>query len=826
MLSLVSAADRWTVSIATSELAEACGVNDFELRAANSRLTDEHLVVERDGVMSGLHRLRSETISEVIHHQPPPRLRDTIARVLDLVADSDLHRFVANLLRDEPSARDTVIESATNGPLHPARFAAYLQGLRLGDFYEVAKAWTEIADKHEVPVSTLPMLFYYTSIGMPIPDILPAEIRRVQEAMNSVSAAASLEDLVAAIGEQVVSRLLASVNTILQATDMFAVLENGNEPLITAIRRVLTEGTPIAATLWSAPVDQLAECIAAARSCHPTVADHLLGLIGGEETVLRRIRAHNPWITELEIRLGDDGPFAFGRFLHVSDTLQQDAQKEAVALGQLLLCCLPHIQSVDIQALAPGNNEMTIGDYSHGVSRLRRQYYQSESGIAWNQARVRAAVSLVGESATARLTEALPLIDQAAYLSHESGTHLVTGRPHRLHSDELAEQIDGLHKAGRSLRPPAGTGQLGDTAISEQATALTNEPLSALILALTGNVLQRLSVPDQYRGLAAYISDTVIGKHLADARNEPWAMLGIYGYPPSLDRLREVLSDIHAVVSELAASAGDLSKVVPSARSGSARDALHRAARTSRLQQRHRIRARKAVLQRKCDATGLTTNVLYRQPRRGVVEFAVTVDLGSLIEWPAALELLDAALRAERPLSEGYVLVPLCEGNTVPSLAMRFNSSLLPYLELGDWATMLPDPAPSELANTFDEALGALQVLSGICHLPEDQQAHDMVLSTALEANSRFTTAQMKLVETPPDPLTDELLGLIHTLAEQVQAELDGTHAFLSLAEQSAMGTYQDERTDVFNTILGARFLTLEWDIDRAKAVALLADLS
>ncbi len=827
VLSLVSVADRWTVSISTPDLAAACAVTDFELRKATSRLAHEHLVIERDGAMSGLHRLRSTAISDVIHDQPPPDLHSTVRRVLDLVPDSELCRFVANLLRDEPSAKETIINAASSDVPSPGRLVAYLHGLRLSDFHKVARVWKGIADDHRIPESSQALLFYYTAVGVPVPDLLPHEIRAAQEAMNTAPVPTSRDDLVAVVGEKTIAELLALINDVSEATAMFAVLETGTPNLVSAIRQTLNDDSPLVRALDTAPVDQLAELMATARSCDRTVAEHLVGLIGGRDTVLLRVRAHNPWITELEIRAGEDGPVAYGRFLHVSDIVQGNAQEEAVALGQVLLRCLPSIESVDIQALTPGGQEIRIGNRIFGVTHLQRQYDHSLSGIAWNQARIRGALTLVGEADTVRLAKARPLLDQAASLTYEAGTQLVTGTPHNLGPRQLTEQINELHELGQSLGPRRETAELDETLISQQASVLNTDHLSALIHALTGNVFRRLVMPDQYRRLAAYLTDTVIGYHLEGARSEPWTLLGMDGHPASLDRLSELLSDIHAVVSELATNDTNVANVFRSVRSGGKGQALHRAARTSRRQHRQRVSARCRALQKVCDATGLSTKVLHRQPEQTpLLEFAITVELGSLVEWEDAHSTLEAALGPNRPPAEIYLLVPLRGQRSVPSQAMQLIDSLLHSPDPGDWATTVSEPAPSELADTFSEAQEALQVLSGICHVPEDQQTHQTIQTAVEQATSRFRKAYERLLELPSDPLIDELVAVVKALAAQVQAELDGTHSGLSLAEKVALGVFQGDRTEEFDTILGARCLALEWEIDPKAALAMFADLS
>lgn len=798
VLRLVSVADRWTVSIRTQDLAAACGVTDFELRAATTRLAQEHLIVEREGAMSGLHRLRSTAISRIIHDQPPPDLHGTLRKVLNLVSDSELYRFVANLLRDEPSGRSIVTEVATSEPLRLGRLAGYLHGLRLADFYEVARAWKRIADEHRIPASCQPLLLGFTAIGMPIPDLLPAELRAAQQEMGDVSGSSSRDQLVSTAGGAYLAELLESTDNIDDATQLLAVLENGPPELVDAVRQTIDDHSSLVNALRSAPIKQLAEFLAVARSCDSATADHLVGLIGGEDAVLRRVRAENPWITELEVRAGHEGPVAHGRFLHVSDTVQGDAREQAVALGQVLLRCLPRIESVDIQALIPGGHEMTIENFTHGVSHLQRRADHSVAGIAWNQARIRAALTLVGETDTERLSTAQPLLNQAARLTHEFCTRFVTGEPHLLDSGELTSQINELHEAGRSLRPPLGTGDLGDTAISEQGSALTNEPLSALILALTGNIFRRRPEPDQHRRLAEYLSNTAISDHIESARGEPWALLGIDGHPESLDRLHDVLSDLHAVVSELAANGADTAaNVFNSAKSGPARTALQRAARTSRRLQQHRMHIRRRCLQTTCDATGFTTKVLYsHESHTALTEFAITVELDFLPEWPETVERLAAVLSAGQPVGEAYLLVPTRHSRPVPTLTMQLIGSLLPRTELGEWATLLPDPAPSEFTNAFDQAQNALQTLSGISALPGGQRTHPTVRNVVEEAESLYNTAHGKLLDLATDELADELLSIIETSAIQVQAELDGENTGPGYAEQIATGHLQIAQTD------------------------------
>ena len=178
-----------------------CKASDWELREAIERLTEEHLLVERNGTMSGLHQLRSTAISDIIHAKPPPDLNSTIRRVLAMVPDHQLHGFIANLIRDIPSARPIVIESAASESPRLDRIATYLQGLRLADFYEVATNWKAIADERNMPGSCRPFLFLHVLAGLPMADFMPDELQAAQEAMEEIPARSSHNDLVSQIGE-------------------------------------------------------------------------------------------------------------------------------------------------------------------------------------------------------------------------------------------------------------------------------------------------------------------------------------------------------------------------------------------------------------------------------------------------------------------------------------------------------------------------------------------------------------------------------------------------------------------------------------------------
>ena len=820
VLAVTSVADRWSATLSTDSLAETCRITDSQLRMALARLAAEHLVVERDGEVGGLHRLRSVALCDATHTLPPPKLTETIRRVVPHVRSSQLHRFVASMLAEMPEYRGIVIEAETADGLDAERFVGLAQGLRLADFYERAGVWKKIASQHEIPVSSQPVLLWFATVDVEFPDSFPEELRTAQDAMASVVEQGFRDELTTVIGHTKVAGLVASESSLDRATRMLEVLEGIPSELSSAFRSALAPGSPFEESLRSASLGDLSKCIAGARNCDPQLAEHVVELLGGESVVIQRIRAQHPWITELKSRSVDGENVGYCRFLHVSDSFQGNVDAEAVALGRLLLHCLPQTTSVDIQGLWPGGLPISIGDHTIGISDLKRQHAHTPADLAWNQVRLRAAHTLLGVGDTTRLAQALPLLERAADLTLRFGNALVAHRRSEL--PKLASKILELQEESRALHPPLRSAQLSDALIPGDASPIETDSLSELITALTGNVIPRLLKADEYRALAVYIRETVIDKYLQDARGEPWRLIGVSEAPGCLGVLQSTLRNLSAVITELAAVDADPARILTSARSGAARRALERAAETCRKTERRRNQARDGALRSTLQETGLAATVHHVDRERTLsVEYLVSVEVASLLEWPAAEANLETALGLDQHEFETFVCVPFRDGRPVPSLAVKLVTNMCSF-PLDKHLELLPQPHPSTLADQFDRCHHALQVLSGISQLSDEQQTHEIISAIADSAISEFETAFEQLGEHANDPLVSQLLQMLAEITIRVRSELDGTNTEPYLAEQIFNGFQQGDGTDEFATLLLARYLALEWDINPETAVSLL----
>ena len=816
VLALASAVDRWSASITTEGLAAACELSEIDLRAPLDRLREEHLVVERNGLIGGLHQLRSKAICEAVHDTPPPTIANTIERAVPHVPASQLHRFIASMLIDNPDAREVIYRATGDERFDLARAAASLQGLRLADFHELAQKWNDIADQSDAPIGSRAVLFLYAIGGLQPAASWPAGFLSAFEDIEAAAGRDSRRDLIGAAGWDRIARILADAGSPAEATELLAVLAGIGPEFADASDSVLDEQSAVVGMLREADIQDLAECLAAARDVEPRLARKLVDAIGGDSAVIGRIRSDDPWITHLEIDESGGTPVAVARLLRVrlpADP-EEDPNGQAHQLGRTLLRCLPHVDSVDIRSLLPGG-------HGYGESRLSRESARPTSEVAWNQTRLNMACKQLGEPDTARLSKALPILETAADLCHEISTEFalwnLAGRMR--FGSELAE----LHQQAGTLLPPFGAYRLGGTAILEEAaieTMVLTDPLCELATTLSSNVFQRLSNRNQYPALAAYISETVIAKQIAGATGEPWRLIGLNGPPPCLNSLSEDLNHLKAIIAELAQPDAQPQKIVNSARAGTRQRALQRAAGTSRASQKRRMQKRRDAIQRICNATGAQAHVFESAQGRALSEYRISVELDSLLDWPGVVDSLGTALAQHRAVSETFLLVPLRRSRPVPAQAVKLITSLHPDPN-PPGLEMLPDPHSDDLAAAFDKAQNALVFMSAIRCLPESRWQHDKIETIEERLAADAEEAYETLSEQADNPAVGLLIETLGKLAQRVQAEDNGNSTEPNLAAQIATAIVTDEINDDFTLIATARCLALEWEIDPDAVTAL-----
>jgi hypothetical protein len=333
VLAPVSAAHRWGASLTASAVAALTGAADGELKASLARLADEHLVAVEDGVISGLHPLRSAALCVAVHAVPPPALSDTLRDVAAHVAARQLGPFVARAVSDEPRLAGAAVQSLEARVAGPAAAAdievtaAALAGLRLADFASAARAWVAILDRHDVPAPLRPLAVDLGLIdGDALADAFDARLAASVEDIRAdgASRVSPLRDrLLSAVGAQRISALVHDENDLLSVAAILTPLAGTGLALAHA-----PPAAPINSALREATLANLAEVVATAREVSVAAAQSLVEAAGGEPAMLRRLMEDHPWLVGVEVVEDAAETVLRGRVLHVSDRLAPDPERE------------------------------------------------------------------------------------------------------------------------------------------------------------------------------------------------------------------------------------------------------------------------------------------------------------------------------------------------------------------------------------------------------------------------------------------------------------------------------------------------------------------
>jgi len=835
VVAVVAAAHRWGATVPVTGLASVLGVSEADLSRALRRLIEEHVLRREGDRLAGLHPLRSAVLAEEAHAVPPPTLADTTRRLLWLLPPEELRPFVAGLLADHDDLDALVVEELARraGGDEPSVLVGALQALRLADFARTARTWGQILDQHEVPPS-----MRLVTLNLSLIDGSPPEgiDQRVIDAVTKIhrtqrDACPTRDALVAALGANAFLGTLAACSPPSAAARLLAPLAGSH---LHPDPGTMREDAPLAVALAGASVEELAAGLSAAREVSLALAAQLVDIAGGQDSVLRRIFAEHPWLTELEVVEQDGQTVPRARLLPAAGAPDSDLDEDVRELARLLLRCVPAADRADVAALLPGGRPMQVGDYTHAVSGLLRQYARGHASIAWNRARLRIALAMVADAdLTRRLDTGRRLLTDATAFLRELSIGWIRGRITREDRQRLVHVLRRLDHEVEQMRPlPAATTTLGVEDVDEEGQLETDDPLHTLLHGVVSNMPGRLiDAEPHYPSLAGFVGGT-LASQLPKVEALDWRLLGLAHAPDALATLRRLLVDLHAILAELAWGDTPRESLVHEAQSTSRRASLHHAAELARHGAARRLQAMVADLGQRCAVSGLDAQIIVRKEPSETAEahvwpphaLAILVGLDSLTEWADAQTRLGEILTALPVTEPPVTVVPVRAGKIVPSFAARYISQLWPAPDATtEWSERLPPPHTTPLANATLQAHQALQTLSAIAELARVRDIQPPVEAAAQAAASQFQHARQAIADLPGHAVVEGILATLDALADRVQEELNAgaEGADHELAANIAKGF--EEPNDDFNILAGLSVVAHEWDIDPVGAQRLLS---
>ena len=808
IMALVATADAFGADIDVTRLTATLGSDVTQIRGALARLADEHLLREQDGLLSGLHELRSRHVMEAVHRNPPPKLAESVQRVIALVTSRALQVFVTQLLVAGVVPDHVVIDALA------ARFgretdlptiAAALQALRLVGFHRTAASWRGILAGEGVRPIDVGVIEYLVGTGGDL-DILPEPVRRAVGRIRQLGGSGDRRrSLLEALGPQLTFPTGADAGAAV--TVLAALGEVGMD--------IAVDAAQLAPLVKDAGLADVRLLLEAARAINPQLADAVADELGGSGTLLERLEREHPWVRGAELVSDHDGRTTVrADYAYVAESAQPEPHNAVVELCHYLAALAPAADIVVCRAIDATGGTAGFAGVPIADKQIERRNLPSPATVARNRARSRAAAAAVaGLTETEYLLAVREIIIRSRHLIHDAGNAWVCGMPP---APQLGEQAVALAGAVRSLSPPPVATEV--TGPLDKGELRFYSPIGFVGTMIANNLFPRLFDGEAVAPLIQQIADE------ADkvARLERWHLLE---NPPDseLRALRQDLLDLHAVTAERAC--GD--QVAPAALAAAGQGGLSASADAARLRADARMQMVTGQLEEVLTRAGSSARVLRRpgEPDSGQWpddDFLILVDVPTIYHWPNEIERLADLCRPLLSDRTGFLMAPVREGKIIASSGVKVVIDIFPDKSVGDWSGL---PLLEEnLSDAFRDGLAGLCEASGVVTSARRAELHNAEVA-ALQGGFRRARQALQHVRDLASERDDRLLTEVHsTLAELIQrvedeaADLaDGRPVHRGVAASVLTGLHGDsnEVSVALFVIMGA---CIEWDAAPAGA--------
>jgi hypothetical protein len=806
VLALVATADAFGAEVDAARLAAALVASSTQMKAALARLVDEHLIREHDGLLGGLHELRSRYLMEEVHRLPPTTLADSVRRGIDLLASTALQPFLTRLLLEASIADDVVIDAVAarlQHTLDPRALAAALQALRLVGFRRMAAVWREILAAEDAAPTNVGLITHFALHGGDY-GFFPQPIQRAVARIRDLELVDLRGPLLERIAPQIPAALAGAPDVRSAATVLAALGEVG--------QTVAVDAAELARLAGGASLADLRLLLEAAYATDPKLAVAVADALGGSAALLDRLEREQPWVRNAHLDVDDHGrATATAEWAYVAESAQPKAHDAVVELARYLAALAPAAEVAVCRAIDATGRTAGLGT-PLADKAIDRRNLPSQAAIAWNRARGRAAVAAVAASTeTEYLLAAREIVVRSTRLVRRAGEAWVRGKPA---TQQLYQEAIALAEAANQLAPPPiaieAVGPL------EEGELPLDDPVSFVGTMIPNNLFVNLFKGEAVAPLIPQIVDQV------DKAAEPerWRLLD---EPPAaeLAAVRQVLLDLHAVAAERAR--GDRTGVVALTAAG--KNGLTAAAKVARQRAGARMQRIADRLEDALANAGFSARVLHREGepdsyRWPSDDFLILIDVSTIYHWLRNLETLANLCRPPLEDRIGFLMAPVRDGRVVASSGVKVIDDVFPDESVRDWPE-LPLPLLEErLADSVRRGLTGLQEASGIIASVCREEIHDdeIVVLQAAVGQAREALQHINgLADERDDQLLLELVGTLLELSQRVEDEAaafgQGQRVDRSLAASVVAGL-TGKGDDVFFAQVGMVAACVEWDVE------------
>lgn len=713
------------------------------------RLINEHLIREaQPGILSGLHILRSQALSEASHDDMVYLAATSLWQALRVVTSDTLPKVIQSILKNAPdevqiiTLRKLAETLATTADIDI--WTAVLTGLGLATLEKSVDSFIDILEQHEVQRAQWSLASMFSDPEIDIPDLTEFDTwQRLQDAIQ-VFRAKPKYDLRRACLDQFLQEIpVLSCQDLKQANRLLSCLAPicGCEPLqIPLALNFLENGEQ--------DIRQIAALLSTAHLIGLDMAENMVQKLGGEQVLFNWFRSQTPWVTTPQVYLdGEHGRTIRSDWFYVAEQEQPDPHERVCDICEILIAISPVSAAAASDAINPMGEPIEIDDFRPWSKIMPRQNIPAKTRVAWNIAFRKILLARSASDSLTEYTQKMAILVKRTEKVFRSFTEKWIRGKSIENADSLAEKINEIIDAVNALAYV--THERPEHEMTTPEVSAGNEDfLGALLTGVLGNLLRRMNkIPGEEgaKGAASFA-----GSLAMQARQQEKS--GIWRTctePPlcELKALAERLSDVTCILHEMAFDDGQSSilGIIKTARKGRLGKAIHVTARRCRYFAGERFSQRLSALQIALEDKGMNVRCYCRPIGEADSAYWPSKEIAILVE-VADFEtdagyIEDCLSIAHRHIGSdwSFRVAPVINGLVVTQLALLPSSHIaLPDQDFADkWRKYIDSPFLKEnIVERFDEALVSCHQLSAImtcCDLEHLRQEEEDIFSKGVD---------------------------------------------------------------------------------------------
>ncbi len=539
ILRLVSCANAAGCGASISEIPKRLGVSPSTVSHALTRLKNEHLAQNtRDGLVVGLHEVRSQELLRLCHEYPPPLLADTAAMAALLIPANDLKRFLERTLSRYAECDNSVLESLSlrleEAP-SPVLFSAILTGLDLANAHRTVRTWLDTPEAKAVPKSLQPAPAGFAIANVEPPDVGPMvpACRRFTEIRAGVATSGLTARFLARLAPAQLRPILAGAVQTSELTDCLSALLGQAIP-----PALLSEFGQLSPPLLTADFEDVVSLLDVAARIDRSLAIEWVNRVG-QPSLHQRFSEHVSWADTPYLQTCEEGWMVQSNIWYVASSVQPDIHDSVVRACDVLVALTPIADVVASTALgADGSPMMLPGTDQFLVKkRIPREVFFAPPEATRNREWLAILnAQLAVDSYTAYLANCLELVQT---LNH-SIRALLDARFREKKNPSAAAALGRIHMESSTLVAP------------EERFAPTPKKFSKLQGILSSCsvdlIVRFFKLPEDAPAYLGWLSDLI--KSISSAEtDEPWHILSS-APPKELRELRSLIEGMQTLSGE------------------------------------------------------------------------------------------------------------------------------------------------------------------------------------------------------------------------------------------------------------------------------------